>query len=1733
MPKDPTYDPSLDPRETEEPGLAELLDKGEERDRGVTAAIPEKPAKVEEPAEPPPLEPEPELPLEPVEEAVAFEPEAIARAKPPVRPAIVGLPMDVLATTGDRFIVRTQLEDAPEGEYFQETLTKKEIEERGGFVPPSGVKVSEVEAFAKKHGMSDKAAAETLTRFQNDPTRPEFAPLTTEEKQSLIDTAKPKVEVKLVEMIEGQPKVLITPVALKKLATIPRGTEEYFDAMKALRLIPKGREWTDPAMWDKALKALVPYITPDGAAYDWAEALKAGVPEAYLEVMIGKEGVSRIKGGEKSRAVALAHGELEPGVALVKRQLEDWRKMRIQLGEDKDGKRQWLLLTDWETIPRRFQRIGIRQGADKMSKAIEMAYKLATQALATYKLPFKEYPKGGMPFDFKPLTEAQYKEMGILPTYAILAAVRDKVARKHLDLLFGKGEVLKAEQLIKNLNTLNRYRGEDGFINIVEVLVNKDPREIRALKAVFADNPEAITKAEEFIREHYLTQWKEGDFKGIPYHISQYWRKKTPWQEDKGESLETAVAALIGDKVKEPKAGEELNRYHFGIDLPPFIQKDVDVTKWVKEGDKAFSDSAKWMDEVFLPGVMEVTELVNSMIGDKKGVPFEQKFGWDFPPHIKKTYTVPLYPEAEAVVKGVSMAIVYLMLTIPGLISGTGASALLHAGAGEKKEALIVPALLAAGMAAWMVGRPIAFKKDPYFEIPFTMALFKGAPLKRMAKIAKDAGVFFDPRQVANTSLALTADIARVKKPKTMSDMTARELLATQENIWAGKVPEGIKDLSRADQAMFTAFIKNRDTLLFDKEGNLQGRVTPFQMTTPSTAFHTTPNINPLLKEMKTKGYIEVQPTGTYGGMWFSQQLAQTFLVHGKMERVGGLMVRFSKKDLRDPPPQVMALEKFTDMKVMMEALAREGRLEPKLYTVFKWYGKDKKFELELFAAPGFKIRTTKARWYSPQVEGVTSLTTKSMLSYKEIPKERILEPIYKEAKAAKIVKTNVREKDGKLTGDVFDKEGNITKLAEAHWHPKAGGYVRRRVSAVVVDNAGRLLLTTDHLEPRGYYGLPGGSLKWEHLLPGADRISPFTAAYIQVMSEVGFGIKDMKRLPAYLGKMNRHSLPGSYVVRAKPESLKIDIGKYFRENPDMKRFPGEVPELKDAFWWDGKTKVGVSPGTFDIIVKLVKEGELKGIDITRLRISEKTPPELLTARGTGYYRPKDLRVGGIKQVQEFVRREVELHPGGEIRQGQNIPILIGATKNAKAEGLGVPTLPQLVGAKLLIPYVGLKKWAIWRWRLRAEAPERADVPIPTVSSWLTSSYTGLDLKAPKLTALKQRVIALLEKTKKDYLYDVSIKGRKKSEAFWEKWLIDLFQKRLDPLEARAVKNIKERVEKGEDYNIVFKEEMGKVLVDFSTYMETRITKHMARRAELERLEEAYARLPYKGTKGRRKVLAIDEVALKRIEPEARLAYMRATPKYKEYTPESALEYAIVYPGLYPEMYPKVAEPEPYPRVEPEPRFELRREPRPEPEPEPKPYPEPEPKPEPEPEPVPEPEPEPEPEPVPEKPPPPAITAPRTEEERKQLSKKGSIAWRQGMVTLKGVRVPVWYKIHFPYRSDRDVTIHFEPPPGAKGAPYKGKRSAYRSIQLLTGVAPDKLFIDMGIQDIHITEPAEPGKIGAIKFKSDPQEKTKGHIQLSGMQAVARRKKIVKKRRKKSKRSRYAFGNLPGVVSPR
>lgn len=101
-----------------------------------------------------------------------------------------------------------------------------------------------------------------------------------------------------------------------------------------------------------------------------------------------------------------------------------------------------------------------------------------------------------------------------------------------------------------------------------------------------------------------------------------------------------------------------------------------------------------------------------------------------------------------------------------------------------------------------------------------------------------------------------------------------------------------------------------------------------------------------------------------------------------------------------------------------------------------------------------------------------------------------------------------------------------------------------------------------------------------------------------------------------------------------------------------------------------------------------------------------------------------------------------------------------------------------------------------------------------------------------------------------------------------------------------------------------------------------------------------------------------------------------------------------------------------------------------------------------------------------------------------------------GVITWKPHKY--WYAIYPPYKTKDDVKLLKKPPKGARV--YKGVGSALKTIQSLGVDVNIVLELDLGIQDVTIRNPRRrPGRKGAIKYKRDLEQRTRGDISLKGV----------------------------------
>lgn len=106
-----------------------------------------------------------------------------------------------------------------------------------------------------------------------------------------------------------------------------------------------------------------------------------------------------------------------------------------------------------------------------------------------------------------------------------------------------------------------------------------------------------------------------------------------------------------------------------------------------------------------------------------------------------------------------------------------------------------------------------------------------------------------------------------------------------------------------------------------------------------------------------------------------------------------------------------------------------------------------------------------------------------------------------------------------------------------------------------------------------------------------------------------------------------------------------------------------------------------------------------------------------------------------------------------------------------------------------------------------------------------------------------------------------------------------------------------------------------------------------------------------------------------------------------------------------------------------------------------------------------------------------------------------------------------WWVVRFPYKTRADIKCYMDGlPPGVTDVK-SGVGSALRSIQKITGKPPSRLVIDLGIVDVVIKGPTRKGEPGAIRYKRDVKQKTRGDITIGKPVSRSTVRGRVKRRR--------------------
>jgi len=1390
-----------------------------------------------------------------------------------------------------------------------------------------------------------------------------------------------------------------------------------------------------------------------------------------------------------------------------------------------DGK--YVPITEWNKLDERYQTIGLHQGYDKM--VAKMRVDAKNFEAKHLKLADGKY----VPIDQWNALPEKYQSIGIRRGYdAMVSAMRadGAVAQADYDRFTAASSVLDKAGL----------KDGDNY-EIVGALVHEDPAVRAAIKTVFADKPEAIKQAEDFIEEHFTAEhWEAGTF---PRAVSEIWRSVTPWKEEKGETIVSALQGLVKKVILEG-----------GISVPPskeketfFPQKPLESAwaykerlsritdaavarkkaEWeakVEAGDTPYLKAVGWVENTFMPAVekwsadreAEIAKAIGHTPSPTAKADYDRAMQtiWDkypTPPYTREQMASDWYRERLSEqsaawdkyqeesqkampkpVAAIGKAAIDLFTTIPATIAGVAASSVLHATAGEKQKAALAPAVLLAGMADWMAGRPKAFAADPYFEVPYTVALFRGASIKSVLDIAKKAKIKLDPGKLSTSSIAFQADIGRgALKPK-MTEFAARDLIQAVEFAWGGKskVPEALAKPKNLKQAMRAAVITAqmkmagapglRDVVIKTPGGKIIGHITPFQKVATG-AWHAAPDTTPFSSSLSKTGSFTTKP-GIHGGYWMSPQPASSFMASGKLGKPGLIFHRFSVKDLRELPPEVLKLPTFAQMKATMGRLARTGQLKPGIYPVFKWYSREMKYELEFFVAPGTRFGSVKATRYAPKREyGTASMQTTSLIQFRETATRTITDPKTGKTRTEPILDpitgrptfTGREIKEGQSVPVLVVATTNAAKEGMAKVPPLSQLYKSEFFYDPLI-TIRKILAGREKrrkVEPSDY-DIPSVSTStiykykpFEFKPPKKAASDMATADFFRVEGEIRVLTPEIvKAFEARYGTGGRVDAAG-YIMKAREP--------YKHPDPAKK---GTVKSRVTVIIRDPKTgevlmaKHKVEPaGTINLPggqidptgkVRVRKYGDrISPVEVAREQVLSELGIDIKNIKFVGFYRSKATEYampGSYVFIAEPVSRRVKVSDPQEIIGYTWFKSRDKATMSFVSKDI-LSAFKDIDVSKVNTYGQNAKYWGKWK-----DAPRDVNFPKRVQTNALQGYKLAIlsELAMPKkLTPAKSaRLIAEAEKL-----------------GTWERLMLDNRAK----IERRAKALAEQEILKGKDPQVAFQNALVKAMDEFDKkYFDSLkdLPKLRAERIRMRELEAKYEQLPYRPSSRRGVVIKREEPA---VEPATEMAAMRLPEK--EYIPESMLEYDLLYPKVEPRPEVVLAElpPEPIPRpkIEPTPEptmIEPRVEPAPEPVPEPRPEPEPIPEPTPIPEPRPEPEPIPEPTPIPEPAPVPRISEPplttiiklKAEVVGKEAHiPQGSIAWRQGAF---------WKYIPPPYDQPKPITLaRGITPMGAVKTDLRTTKETIQKIGESDAVVPEKIAADLGISDLFISNQAQ------------------------------------------------------------
>ena len=202
----------------------------------------------------------------------------------------------------------------------------------------------------------------------------------------------------------GITKGVDKPIRVSRAQMIKAGKlrgEEQFNAYKEAGAIPYGSKFLPG---------------PDGyQGEDWR--------------YIHPDTIKQIKGRLIARQVA---SKLEPGAEFYTQYQKDWKARHIEL---KDGN--WMLISEWNKLPEKYQRIGLRMGFVAMDRAMKTKVSITQR---NYDAALRA---------MEPYRTEKGRPGAVDVRYNLAGARQAEVPKQHLTLLFGEKAVKDVEKELR------------------------------------------------------------------------------------------------------------------------------------------------------------------------------------------------------------------------------------------------------------------------------------------------------------------------------------------------------------------------------------------------------------------------------------------------------------------------------------------------------------------------------------------------------------------------------------------------------------------------------------------------------------------------------------------------------------------------------------------------------------------------------------------------------------------------------------------------------------------------------------------------------------------------------------------------------------------------------------------------------------------------------------------------------------------------------------------------------------------------------------------------------------------------------------------------------------------------------------------------------------------------------------------------------------------------------------